>query len=486
MSSSDLSLPDTNLLIDGRHLPATGGKVMNTLNPATGLPITQFAEAGPEDIDAAVLSAHRAFGAGVWSERPGIERGRVLWRVSERLREEEASLSMLESVDAGKPLAATKRQDLQAAIDCLAYYAGWADKIEGQVVPTRASAFTYIAQEPIGVVAAIVPWNFPLMNAVWKIAPALACGCSVVLKPAELTPLSALRLGQIFLECGLPPGVLNVVPGLGTVAGQALIEHPLVNKIAFTGSPKIGKHILRTASDRALSVGVELGGKSACVVFAGADLEAAARAVSSGAFFNAGQVCSAATRLFVEKSVHDEFLALLIKRASAIRTGDPLAPDTTMGPVISGKQQEGILNAIAEAKRQGATVAFEGKLPTLNGYFIAPTIFTGVRPDMMVAQNEIFGPVLGVAAFEGEQQAVELANNSRYSLAASVWTRDIGQAHRMARKVRAGTVWVNTYGPTDTRLPWGGMGGDSGFGRDLGREALHNYTERKTVWIQTG
>ena len=483
---SELSLPATNLLIDGRQTPASRGQVMDTLNPATGKTIAQVAEAGPEDIDAAVVSADRAFASGSWVDRPGVERSRVLWRVAERLREEEASLSMLESVDAGKPLAATKRQDLQAAIDCLSYYAGWADKLEGQVVPTRANALTYVAQEAIGVVAAIVPWNFPLMNAVWKIAPALACGCSVVLKPAELTPLSALRLGQIFLECGLPPGVLNVVPGLGPVAGQALIEHPLVRKIAFTGSPKIGKHILRTASERALSVGVELGGKSACVVFADADLEAAARAVSSGAFFNAGQVCSAATRLLVEKSVHDRFLDLLIKRASAIRTGDPLAPETTMGPVISGKQQAGILEAIEEAKRQGAVLAYQGNVPSLGGYFIPPTIFTAVKADMAVAQKEIFGPVLGVMPFEGEQQAVELANNSRYSLAASVWTRDIGQAHRMARKLRAGTVWVNTYGPTDTRLPWGGMGGDSGFGRDLGREALHNYTERKTIWVHLG
>lgn len=477
------SLPNLGLLIDGIWCAPSAGGTFDTINPATGEVIAAVSAAGLDDVDAAVRCAFRAFEDGRWAHRSGAERARVLWDVASRLRELEDSLAVLESVDAGKPLAAVKRQDIRAASDCLAYYAGWADKIEGRVVASRDDALTYVIREPAGVVAAIVPWNFPLMNAVWKLAPALACGCSVVLKPAELTPLSALWLGEVFLACGLPSGVLNVVPGIGPVAGQALVEHPLIHKISFTGSPGVGKGILRATTERVLHVGLELGGKSPCVVFADADLDAAARAISAGAFFNAGQVCSAATRVLVERSAHDALLERLVRNAAAIRLGDPLDPVTTMGPVISRRQQQSILDAIECGMRDGAQLAWRGEVPAGEGFFVAPTIFADVRPDMRLAQDEIFGPVLGVTAFDHEAEAIDSANNSRYSLAAGVWTQSIGRAQRVARRLRAGTVWVNTYGPTDTRLPWGGMGGDSGIGRDLGSEAIDNYTVKKAIWM---
>jgi aldehyde dehydrogenase (NAD+) len=481
---SQLSLPQLALLIDGEWRAPKSGRHFDTVNPATEEIIARVAEADRDDVDAAVQSAHRAFVSGVWSRRSGIERARVLWAVAARLREMESDIAVLESVDAGKPLAATKRQDIRAAVDCLEYFAGWADKLEGRTVPVREDALTYVSREPLGVVAAIVPWNFPLMNAMWKLAPALACGCSVVLKPAELTPLSALRLGEIFLDCGLPRGVLNIVPGYGHIAGQALVEHPLVSKISFTGSPGVGKHIMRTAAERAIRVGLELGGKSPALIMADADLDAAARAIASGAFFNAGQVCSAATRVLVAREAHDRFVDLLTARMAKIRTGDPLAGTTTMGPVISQKQQRGILDAIDTAKKQGAMLAYSGECDSPRGFFVPPTLFTDVAPDMAIAQKEIFGPVLGVTAFDSEEDGIALANDSRYSLAASVWSQDIKRAHRLAKAIRAGTVWVNTYGHTDTRLPWGGMGGESGVGRDLGRDALDNYTEQKAVWVQ--
>jgi len=337
---------------------------------------------------------------------------------------------------------------------------------------------------PVGVVAVIVPWNFPLMNAVWKIAPALACGCTVVLKPAELTPLSALWLGRAALEAGLPPGVLNIIPGFGADTGAALVAHPDIDKIAFTGSPVTGQFIMRAAADNITRIGLELGGKSPSIVFADADLESAIRQTTSGAFFNAGQVCSAATRIVVEASVHDEFVDRLQKRVGGLRLGDPLDGGTTMGPVISQKQMERVLGYIGIGRDEGATIVSGGERVGNRGYFVAPTIFTGVAGGMRIAREEIFGPVVSVLSFTDEAEALELANASDYSLAAAVWTNNVDRAHRVSAQLDAGTTWINTYGPTDARLPWGGMGGQSGIGRDLGRGALENYTEQKTVWLQ--
>jgi aldehyde dehydrogenase (NAD+) len=472
------------LLIGGEWCEAASGKRFATLNPANEQVLAEVSEADVPEIDAAVSAARDALRRGAWPAMTGAERGRVLQRLAGILRERSEEVVLLESIDAGKPLAATRRMDVPAAIDCLEYYAGWADKIAGEVVPARRDALTYIHRVPVGVVAAIVPWNFPLMNAVWKVAPALACGCTVVLKPAELTPLSALWLGRAALEAGLPPGVLNIVAGFGATAGAALVSHPGVDKIAFTGSPQTGQFIMRAAAENVTRIGLELGGKSPSVVFADADIEQAIRQTASGAYFNAGQVCSAAARVIVEDSVHDAFVNGLAQRAAKFRLGNPIEDGITMGPLISQKQMERVLGYIESGRREGAQTICGGERAGNAGYFVQPTVFADVDATMTIAQEEIFGPVVSVLRFSDEEEAISLANGTDYSLAAAVWTNDIHRGHRVSQRLDAGTVWINTYGPTDTRLPWGGMGGRSGIGRDLGRAALDSYTEQKTVWLQ--
>jgi aldehyde dehydrogenase (NAD+) len=472
------------LLIGGEWCEAASGKRFATLNPANEQVLAEVSEADVPEIDAAVSAARNALRRGAWPAMTGAERGRVLHRLASILRERSEEVVLLESIDAGKPLAATRRMDVPAAIDCLDYYAGWADKVAGEVVPARRDALTYIHRVPVGVVAAIVPWNFPLMNAVWKIAPALACGCTVVLKPAELTRLSALWLGRAALEAGLPPGVLNIVAGFGATAGAALVSHPGVDKIAFTGSPQTGQFIMRAAAENVTRIGLELGGKSPSVVFADADIESSIRQTASGAYFNAGQVCSAATRVIVEDSVHDAFVDGLAQRAAKFRLGNPVEDGTTMGPLISQKQMERVLGYIESGRREGAETICGGERAGNAGYFVQPTVFADVDPTMTIAREEIFGPVVSVLRFSDEEEAISLANGTNYSLAAAVWTNDIHRGHRVSQRLDAGTVWINTYGPTDTRMPWGGMGGRSGIGRDLGRAALDNYTEQKTVWLQ--
>jgi aldehyde dehydrogenase (NAD+) len=480
---SNLSLPTSKLLIDGRWVDAEAKHEFPVINPATEELISMVAEARAEDVDAAVQSAHRALHEGPWSRMSGAERARVLNKLADLIEARSEDIVILESLNAGKPLNATRRQDVAAAIDTLRYYAGWADKIAGEIVPTRGDALTYVERVPVGVIGAIVPWNFPLMNAVWKIAPALACGNTVVLKPAELAPLSALKLGELALEAGLPAGVLNIVPGFGTVAGQALVDHPLVNKISFTGSPAVGKHIMASAAKHAKHVTWELGGKSPNVVFDDADIDAAVRASSSGIFFNAGQVCSAGSRILVQRGIYDRFVEAFAQRAKSIRMGDPFDPQTNMGPVISKVQQQKILGYIESGKREGATLVQGGEAGRKLGFYVQPTVFADVDNAMSIAREEIFGPVGALIPFEDEAEGIRIANDSPFTLAAALWTRDVGRAHRVAKALHAGTVWINTYGHTDARLPWGGLGGDSGVGRDLGRAAIDNYTEQKTVWL---
>src|SRR5471032_2092155 len=470
-----------DLLIDGRRVAAVSGRYFDTVDPATEQTIARVAAGDLADVEAAVRSARSAF-EGPWGRMRASERGQLLLRFAERIRQSADQLVELESLDAGKPVSAIRRQDLPAVLDTLAYYAGWADKINGQVIPARPDALTYTVREPMGVVAAIVPWNFPLMIGMWKIAPALACGCTVVVKPAELTPLSALMLGRLALEAGVPPGVLNIVTGKGSVVGDALVAHPGVDKVTFTGSPSVGRGILQGAAVNFKRVTLELGGKSANVSFAEANLHQAARAASSGIFFNAGQVCSAGSRVLVQRSVYDEVVERLAQRAKSITLGDPSQKDTSMGPLISAKQMQTVLDYVDIGKNEGASVVSGGKRWGERGYFVEPTVFANVEHEMRISQEEIFGPVASVIPFDDEADAVRIANGTLYSLAAGVWSADIGRVHRMASALRAGTVWVNTYGYTDVRLPWGGSG-DSGFGREHGDVAIENFTEPKSVWV---
>jgi aldehyde dehydrogenase (NAD+) len=468
------------LFIDGKHVAPNSGRYSLDIDPATEEVIGMVAEGDRADVDLAVSAARAALKP--WGAMRASERGRILQRAASLLEEHQEELIKLESRDAGKPLASVRRQDMAAVIDTVRYYAGWCDKITGQVVPARSDALTYTVREPVGVVAAIVPWNFPLMIGMWKIAPALACGCTVVVKPAELTPLSVLRVAELFLEAGLPAGALNVVCGKGSVVGEALVQHPGVDKVTFTGSPRVGRGILQGAASNFKRVTLELGGKSANVIFADANLDRAVRAASSGIFFNAGQVCSAGSRVLVQKSVYDEVVSRLAARSQAIKVGDPRAPETTMGPVISEAQMKSILNYIEIGKAQGASVVCGGARLGTKGYFIEPTVFANVEHEMRISQEEIFGPVLCIIPFEDEQDAVRIANGTSYSLAAGVWSADIGRVHRMAAALKAGTVWINTYGYTDVRLPWGGSG-ESGFGREHGDAALENFTEPKAIWL---
>jgi aldehyde dehydrogenase (NAD+) len=472
------------LLIGGRRVPAQSGKYFSSLDPSTERVIAQVAEGDAADIDAAVVSARTAF-EGDWSRLRGADRGRLLLNLAELIRQNQDDLIELESLDSGKPVSAIRRQDLPAVLDTLAYYAGWADKINGQVIPARLDALTYTVREPLGVVGAIVPWNFPLMIGMWKIAPALACGCTVVLKPAELTSLTALRIGELALAAGFPPGVLNVVPGYGKTAGAALVNHPDVDKVTFTGSPTVGREILRGAVGNLKRVTLELGGKSANIIFPDADLDAAVKAAASGIFFNAGQVCSAGSRVLVHESIHDEVVERLVARAKAIRIGNPRDASTSMGPLVSAGQMHRVLDYIDIGKRQGAAISTGGMRIGDSGYFVAPTVFVGVEHQMRISQEEIFGPVASVIRFKGDEDALRIANGTKYSLAAGIWSGNISRVHRFVRRLRAGTVWANTFGPTDVRLPWGGAR-DSGFGREHGDAAIENFTEPKAVWINTG
>jgi aldehyde dehydrogenase (NAD+) len=479
--SANLLAKPQQLLIDGRRVPSDSGRTFKSLNPATEQVIATIAEGNEADVDRAVAAARRAF-EGPWRSMRAAERGQILLKWAELLKNHADEIVELESLDAGKPIGAVLRQDFPAAVDTLIYYAGWADKISGDVISTRDDALTYTVREPVGVVAAIVPWNFPLMIGMWKLAPALACGCTVVMKPAELTSLSALRIGELALEAGVPPGVLNIVTGPGRVVGDALVNHPDVDKVTFTGSPGVGRGIMKGAAGNFKRVSLELGGKSANVIFDDADLDAASKAAAAGIFFNAGQVCSAGSRVLVQEGVYDEVVARLTARAKAIRMGDPSDRATVLGPVISEKQMKSILDYVDIGRKEGASLVTGGERVGHRGYFISPAVFADVKHEMRISQEEIFGPVVSVIKFKDEADALRIANGTAYSLAAGVWSREMGRVQRFAKRARAGTVWINTYGYTDVRLPWGGER-DSGLGREHGTAAIENFTEPKAVWM---
>lgn len=480
-TTTTAAIAHKQLLIDGQHVESVSGRSFKTLNPATEQVIATISEGNEVDVDRAVAAARRAF-EGPWSTMRAAERGHILFKLADLMKQHADELAELESRDAGKPISAVLRQDLPSAIDTLTYYAGWADKISGDVVSTRPDALTYTVREPVGVVAVIVPWNFPLMIGMWKLAPALACGCTIVMKPAELTSLSALRIAELALEAGLPPGVLNIVTGPGRVVGDALVNHPDVDKVTFTGSPGVGRGILRGAAGNFKRVSLELGGKSANVIFDDANLDAATKAAAAGIFFNAGQVCSAGSRVLAQEAVYDEVVERLTARAEALRIGDTADKGTALGPVISEKQMKSILDYVEIGEKEGATLTTGGRRVGDRGYYISPAVFANVKHEMRISQEEIFGPVVSVIKFKDEADAARIANGTAYSLAAGVWSRDIGRTQRFVKKANAGTVWINTYGYTDVRLPWGGAR-DSGFGREHGSQALETFTEPKSVWM---
>jgi acyl-CoA reductase-like NAD-dependent aldehyde dehydrogenase len=477
-------LPPARLWIGGAWVEPEGGRTFVTENPATEEPLCEIASASAADVDRAVAAA-RAARDGDWSRLSAHERGALLWKLADALEARADDFALLETLDNGKPIFESRYVDVPGAIEALRYYAGWADKITGTTLPvTGPFVLAYTLREPVGVVGAITPWNFPLIQAVWKIAPALACGNTVVHKPASYTPLTALRFAALATEVGLPPGVLNVVPGSGAETGGALVAHPGVAKISFTGSTEVGRGIMRGAADTIKRVTLELGGKSPNIVFADADLDAAAKGAYTGIFFGKGEVCAAGSRLFVEETVHGDLMSRLLARTKRLTPGDPLDPRTRLGALVSRKQREGVLRYVDEGRREGARVAWGGEPADVGGkgWFMQPTILDGVRNDMLVAREEIFGPVLAVIPFRDPQEAVEMANASIYGLAAGVWTRDVGKAHDVARRLQAGTVWINQYNWYDSGAPFGGFK-QSGFGRELGREALDAYTEVKTVYV---
>ncbi|MCI0432596.1 MAG: aldehyde dehydrogenase family protein [Gemmatimonadetes bacterium] len=479
--------PD-RLYVDGAWVDARSGAVFETRNPADDSAIAAIAEAGPADIDAAVHAAREALERKDWAAIAAADRANLLWRIGDGIEARRDELIRIEVIDNGKPMREAQF-DLQEAIDAFRYYAGWVTKIEGETIPVRGNVLNYTLREPVGVVGAIIPWNFPLEMAAWKVAPALACGNTVVLKPAEQTPLTALELATIAQEAGLPRGVLNVVPGYGETAGAALVRHPGVDKIAFTGSTAVGRIIMREAADTLKKVSLELGGKSPNIVMRDADLDAAARGAFAAIFYNAGQTCTAGSRLLVDSAVKDELLARLVERAQSMQPGEPLDPKRRMGPLISEEQLGRVLGYVRRGAEEGARLVTGGERALYQGeergWWMQPTIFDGVSPEHTIAREEIFGPVLAVLTFDDEDEAIALANQTIYGLAGAVWTRDIKHAHRMARAIQAGTVWINTYHPLDAASPFGGYK-QSGHGRELGRHALELYTQVKSVWVDLG
>lgn len=471
------------MLIAGKWVDAISGKTFTTCNPADGEVLTSVAEGDQADIDLAVRSARRAFESGPWHEMTPSERGRLLWKLADLLEEHLEEFAQLETLDNGKPVSVARVADVPLSVDHLRYMAGWATKIEGSTIPISVKGHVaWTLREPVGVVGQIVPWNYPLLMTAWKLGAALSAGCTIVLKPAEQTPLTALRLGELILEVGFPAGVVNIVPGYGETAGAALAAHPGVDKIAFTGSTEVGKLIVHAAAGNLKKVSLELGGKSPNIVFADTDIAAAVRGSSNAIFFNHGQSCVAGSRLFVEKKIFDKVVEGVAEEANRIKVGPGLDVNTQMGPLVSDEQLKKVCGYMESGVAEGARAIAGGKKLAGKGYFVQPTVLINTRPDMKVVREEIFGPVVAATPFTDPEEVLAAANDSFYGLAAAVWTRDVSKAHQMAARLKAGTVWVNCYNVFDAALPFGGYK-QSGWGREMGREVFNLYTETKSVCL---
>lgn len=478
---SDFLQDEKQLFINGEFVSSSTNKTFQTLNPANNEVLAEVHEASDEDVEKAVHAAKEAFENGPWSTMTPLERGDLIYKLALLIEEHQQFIAEIDSLDNGKPITEVLENDLPNAIGQFKYFSGWSSKMVGEHIPVNGNYLNYTRHEPIGVVGQIIPWNFPFMMAAWKIAPALATGCTVILKPAEQTPLSALYLAKLVQEAGFPKGVINIIPGHGGTTGAALVEHPEVNKIAFTGSTEVGKKIMKEAANTMKRVTLELGGKSPNIVLEDADIEKAAQGVFAGIMYNQGEVCSAGSRAYIHASIYDKFVDRLIELTKEVKLGSGLESGITMGPLVSQKQKERVMNYIEIGKAEGAEVIIGGNAVE-QGCFVEPTILADVKEDMTVSQEEIFGPVLVISKFDTVQEVVERANQSLYGLGAGVWTQDITKAHNIANKLKSGSVWINCYNVTDPASPFGGFK-NSGFGREMGTYALENYTEVKSVWV---
>ncbi len=469
------------MYINGELVKSTSLQTFNTINPATGEVLASVYEAGRKDVDYAVCAAKGAFENGPWAKMSAAERAKYIFKLADLIEEHQEELAQLDTLDNGKPISEMRAADLPNTIEQFRYFAGWATKNMGQTIPVSPSFFNYTRHEPVGVVGAIIPWNFPIMMVGWKVAPALAAGCTVVLKPAEQTPLSALYFAELVEKAGFPKGVVNVVPGHGEITGNTLVEHPDVNKISFTGSTSVGKKIMKQAADSMKRLTLELGGKSPNIVLPDADLSKTIPGVFAGIMTNQGEICSAGSRVYVQKDQLAEVVSGLVSYAQQVKLGNGLEQDTEMGPLVSEDQQKRVLNYISNGIEEGAKVLVGGG-KTDKGFFVEPTVFVDVEEDMTIAREEIFGPVVVVMAYETVDEVIERANNSPYGLGAGIWTENIRNAHNIANRLKSGSVWINCYDLVDPASPFGGYK-ESGFGRDMGSYALENYTEVKSVWV---